>query len=58
VCPCKGANDLEFLVEEVVAVPSISDAVVDDELLKDLNSRVAVEGQVFTVAIDDLAVLL
>ena len=55
---CEGPDYLELSVEEVVAVAAISDPVVDNQLLEHFNCRVAVERQVFTVAIDDFSVLL
>jgi hypothetical protein len=58
VSSCKGSEDFELFVEEVIAMSPISHTIVNYQLLEDLNCSVAVERQIFTVAIDDLALLL
>jgi hypothetical protein len=56
--PCETAEHFELGVEQVIAMPSISDAVINDKLLQDFNRLIAMERQVLTVAVDNLAILL
>ena len=52
------AENLELFVEQVVSVAPVSNAIVDYQLLEDLYSDVAVKRQIFTIAVDYLAVFL
>ena len=52
------AENLELFIEQVVSVAPVSNAIVDYQLLEDLHSGVAVERQIFTIAVDYLAVFL
>jgi len=58
VSPCERPEDLKLFVEKVVSMASVSNAIVDYQLLEDLHSGIAVERQIFTIAVDDLAILL
>ena len=53
----EAAHDIELGVEDVLAVATVLDAVVNDQLNQDFFGILAVERQVLTVAADDLAVL-
>ena len=53
-----GPEYFELFVEKVVTMAAISDAIVHYELLEYLNCSVAVERQIFTIAVDYLALLL
>jgi hypothetical protein len=57
VCASVAPNDLKLRVEQVVSVSSISHSVINYQLTEDLDGSVAVEGQIFTVTINELPML-
>ena len=43
VSSCETANYLELLVEEIVSMAAVSHTVIDNQLLQNLNSLIAVK---------------
>ena len=52
------ATTPKVIIEKVFSVTSIRYAIVNQQLQNNFNSRLAVEGEVFTIASDDLSVTL
>lgn len=56
--PCKAPEKLELAVKKVISVSAVGDSVIHYQLLKNFHGSVAMERQILTIAVDDLAELL
>ena len=52
------ATTPKVIIEKVFPVTAIRNAIVHQQLQNNFNSRLTVEGEVFTIACDDLSVFL